>query len=110
MKQIASPSVAMDIQSGRIETVDTETTGASLIGSKNVKSRVHTVISAAGVGRHDEHSSRYEYQKHDPRKDFKEVMSLMKDTKSVAEAFLTCMAHNKSMSMLETKAFGRDSF
>lgn len=86
MKQIASPGVAMDIQSGKIMTA----TG-SLLSSKNAKSFVQTVVSAAGVGQHDGHAKKlveHEYQRRNPTKDFQEVVALVKDTQLVAQNFL----------------------
>merc|ERR1719420_1708643 len=100
MKQIASPGVAMDIQSGTIETVEAK----SLLSSKSAKSFVQTVVSPAGVGRHDDHAKRlveHDYQQHNPKKDFQDVVALIKNTQSIAAKFLICMAHNKSASMLE---------
>merc|ERR1719316_2623596 len=109
MKQIASPGVAMDIQSGKIETVEAK----SLLSSKKATSFVQTVISPAGVGRHDDHANRvvkHEYQQHNPKKDFQDVIALIKNTQSVAQKFLTCMARHKSTSMLEKAAVTTNPF
>merc|ERR1719375_2469808 len=109
MKQIASPGVAMDIQSGKIETVEAK----SLLSSKKTTSFVQTAVSPAGVGRHEGHAKQvveHEYQQHNPKKDFQDVVALIKNTQSVAQKFLTCMARNKSTSMLEKAAVRTDPF